>query len=96
MHILIYTDMLSADTYLNIQNRDDLFDTLSHRKKVLALAAHTHFLEHVDLRNAGWSGVNNSAGGRPVTLPLFAVATLYLLIPAVMYITRQAAPAYLG
>jgi|AntRauTorckE5430_2_1112549.scaffolds.fasta_scaffold01952_5 3',5'-cyclic AMP phosphodiesterase CpdA len=56
MHIPIYTDILPADTYRNIQNRDDLFDTLSHRKKVLALAAHTHFVEHVDLRNAGWSG----------------------------------------
>jgi 3',5'-cyclic AMP phosphodiesterase CpdA len=56
MHIPIYTDILPADTYRNIQNRDDLFDILDHRKQVLALAAHTHFVEHVDLREGGWSG----------------------------------------
>lgn len=56
MHIPIYTDILPADTYRNIQNRDDLFDILAHREKVLALAAHTHFVEHVDLREGGWLG----------------------------------------
>ena len=56
MHIPIYTDILPADPYRNIQNRAALFEVLSHRKKILALAAHTHFVEHVDLQRGGWSG----------------------------------------
>ncbi len=55
-HIPIYTAILPTDDYRNILNREKLFKLLRHRKRLLALAAHTHFVEQVDLREGGWQG----------------------------------------
>ena len=55
-HIPIYTHILPEDDYRNILNRDQLFDMLASRKHLLSLAAHTHFVEQVDLKNGGWKG----------------------------------------
>ncbi len=55
MHIPIYTDILPEDDYRNIQNRDKLFELLQGRENLLALAAHTHFIEQVKMERAGWA-----------------------------------------
>lgn len=55
-HIPIFTAILPQDTYRNTLNREQLFEILKYRPKLLALAAHTHFVEQVDLRKGGWEG----------------------------------------
>ncbi|MEL7122082.1 MAG: calcineurin-like phosphoesterase C-terminal domain-containing protein, partial [Bacteroidota bacterium] len=55
-HIPIYTATASNNDYRNILNRSDLFKIVANRKKLLAVSAHTHCIEHVDLQEAGWNG----------------------------------------
>lgn len=53
-HIPIYCGMRPHDEYRNIVNREALFSVLAERSQVLALSAHTHTIEHVDMREGGW------------------------------------------
>jgi hypothetical protein len=55
-HIPVYTDTASENAYRNVQNRQALFDILKGRQHLFAVSAHTHCVEHVDLRLGGWDG----------------------------------------
>lgn len=58
-HIPFYTDMAPEDAYRNVQNRAALFDIVRYRPHLFSLSAHTHCVEHVDLRVAGWEGMGD-------------------------------------
>ncbi len=53
-HIPIFTAASPDNPYRNVQNREALFNILKDRKKLFAVSAHTHCIEHVDLRDVGW------------------------------------------
>ncbi len=55
-HIPIYTDTAAENTYRNVQNRASLFEVLKDRRKLFAVSAHTHCIEHADLSKGGWDG----------------------------------------
>lgn len=55
-HIPIYTATAAENPYRNIQNRPSLFKVLETRKHLFAISAHTHCIEHVDLKEADWQG----------------------------------------
>lgn len=55
-HIPIFTPTAASNDYRNIVNRAELFRLLTERQHLFAVAAHTHCVEHVDLRSGGWTG----------------------------------------
>jgi len=56
MHIPIYTNIAPERDYRNLLNRERLFSVLHNRRHLLAVSAHTHWVEQLDLQDGGWSG----------------------------------------
>ncbi|MCA9735553.1 MAG: calcineurin-like phosphoesterase C-terminal domain-containing protein [Deferribacteres bacterium] len=64
-HIPIATD-LSAGDYNRVTNRDELFDILKDRKKLLALSGHTHTTEAFKFgERHGWTSENEFISVNP-------------------------------
>lgn len=56
MHIPLYTAMAPDHAYRNVSNREALFELVKNRPYLLTISAHTHCIEHVDLKEVGWNG----------------------------------------
>ena len=55
-HIPLYTNIAPEVDYRNVRNRAALFEVLRDRRHLFHVAAHTHWVEQVDLRDGGWTG----------------------------------------